>query len=152
EVYRNQFNERPDYTDGSLTFLSFPDFLLGLPAGPVSAGGNGASLSNVYVSSVVATIPDIGLRATAVDFFAVDDWRVSPTLTLNIGFRLEADGQQSEVRGRMANFFPQFYVPPPTDGTTNPITSGFVLPDNYAGPAPAGFPRKNSTLLNNPIQ
>lgn len=32
---------------GALIFLSFPDFLLGLPAGPVSSGGNGTQVSNV---------------------------------------------------------------------------------------------------------
>src|SRR6185437_3875039 len=46
EVFRNQFNSIPDSTDGTAAFLSFPDFLLGLPAGPVSAGGNGTPLSN----------------------------------------------------------------------------------------------------------
>ena len=34
EIFRNQFVNGPDNTDGSLLFLSFPDFLLGLPAGP----------------------------------------------------------------------------------------------------------------------
>ena len=46
----------------------------------------------------------------------------------------------------------QLYVPPPPGGFTNPATSGFVLADNYKGPAPAGFPRGNSTLLDNPVQ
>src|SRR5262245_19271310 len=55
EIFRNQFNESPDATDGSLTFLSFPDFLLGLPAGPVSAGGNGTPLSNVFLELSAAT-------------------------------------------------------------------------------------------------
>ena len=32
------------------------------------------------------------------------------------------------------------------------MTSGFVLADNYGGPTPAGFPRKNSTLLNDSVQ
>ena len=152
EIYRNQFNESPDYTDGSLTFLSFPDFLLGLPAGPIGAGGNSTSLSNIYVSSVAAAIPDVGMRSSAGHFFAVDDWRISSTLTINLGFRLEVNGEQSEVHGHMSDFYPQFYVPPPPGGFTNPVTSGFVLPGNYEGPAPQGYPRKNSTLLNEPVQ
>ena len=152
EIFRNQFNSRPDYTDGQLIFLSFPDFLLGLPAGPVNAGGNGTSLSNVFGTIVSAAVPDIGLRSAAADFFVVDDYKVSPALTLNLGFRLEVNGQQSEAHGRMTNFYPEFYVPPPPGGFTNPATSGFVLADNYGGPAPAGFPRKNSTLVNDPVQ
>jgi carboxypeptidase family protein len=153
EIFRNQFNLRPNITDGQLTFLSFPDFLLGLPAGPVNAGGNGTSLSNVFGTAVTAAVPDIGMRSAAAHFFVVDDFKVSPALTLNLGFRLEVNGQQSEAHGRMINFYPEFYVPPPPGGFTNPVTSGFVLADNYAGPAPpAGFPRKNSTLLNDPVQ
>ena len=152
EIFRNQFNLRPDLTDGQLTFLSFPDFLLGLPAGPVNAGGNGTSFSNVYGTAVGAAVPDIGLRSAAAHFFVVDDYKVSPALTLNLGFRLEVNGQQSEAHGRMTNFYPEFYVPPLPGGFTNPVTSGFVLADNYGGPAPEGFPRKNSTLLNDPVQ
>jgi hypothetical protein len=152
EIFRNQFNSRLDYTDGQLIFLSFSDFLLGLPAGPVNAGGNGTSLSNVFGTIVSAAAPDIGLRSTAAHFFVVDDYKVSPALSLNLGFRLEADGQQSEAHGRMSNFYPEFYVPPPPGGFTNPVTSGIALAGNYSGPAPAGFPRKNSTLVNDPVQ
>jgi len=82
----------------------------------------------------------------------VNDYKISPALTLSLGFRLEVNGQQSEAHGRMSNFYPEFYVPPPPGGFTNPVTSGFVLPDGYSGPAPEGFPRKNSTLVNEPVQ
>ncbi|HKE59516.1 MAG TPA: hypothetical protein VKB46_22555, partial [Pyrinomonadaceae bacterium] len=52
----------------------------------------------------------------------------------------------------LGNFFPEFYIRPSSGGFTDPVTSGFVLPDNYQGPAPQGFPRRNSTLVNDPIQ
>jgi hypothetical protein len=152
EIFRNQYNESPDYTDGSLTFLSFPDFLLGLPGGSVSAGGNGTPTSNVYSALASATVLHVALRSTAAHFFAVDDWKVSRNLTVSLGIRLEANGQQSEANGRMSNFDPALYVPPTPGGFTNPATSGFVLAGNYKGPAPAGFPRGNSTLLDNPVQ
>jgi hypothetical protein len=152
EIFRNQFDNGPDATDGALNFLSFPDFLVGLPAGPAGAGGNGTPLSNVYLAQSSATVPDSQLRATAAHFFAVDDWKVSATLTINLGFRLEANGQQSEAQGEMANFYPKFYVPPSPGGFTNPTTSGFVIPDNYKGPAPEGFPRTNSTLVHDRVQ
>src|SRR5260370_24146634 len=48
EIFRNQFNEKPNYTDGQLTLLSFPDFLLGLPAAPPNPGGNCTSTSQCY--------------------------------------------------------------------------------------------------------
>src|SRR5258708_31917466 len=44
-LFRSQFNQRADNTNGITLLLSFPDFLLGLPAGPVGAGGNGTTLS-----------------------------------------------------------------------------------------------------------
>jgi hypothetical protein len=152
EIFRNQFNHLNDYSHGVMTFLSFPDFLLGLPAGPAGAGGNGTSFSNIFFSSVAAGIPDMGQRASAADLFALDDWKVTRTLTINLGVRVEVNGQQSEVDGRESNFFPQFYVPPPAGGFTAPATSGFVLPSNFSGTAPAAFPRENSTLLNHPVQ
>jgi hypothetical protein len=152
EIFRNQFNHLIDYTAGVITILSFPDFLLGLPAGPAGAVGNGTSFSNVFFSSVAAGIPDAGQRASAADFFALDDWKVTPTLTMNLGVRVEVNGQSSEVDGRISNFFPQFYVPPPAGGFTAPATSGFVLPSNFSGNAPEGFPRENPTLLNHPVQ
>ena len=152
EIFRNQFNQLTDNTAGVLITLSFPDFLLGLPAGPAGAVGNGTSLSSIYASGVVAGIPHVGQRASAGHFFFLDDWKATRTLTLNLGVRVEVNGQQSEVGGRQSNFFPKFYVAPPVGGFTSPATSGFVLPGNFSGNAPEGFPRENSTLLNHPIQ
>src|SRR5215471_7693103 len=152
EIFRNQFNLGPDATDGQLIFLSFPDFLIGLPAGLISAGGNGTPLSNVFLELSSATVPHIGLRTTAAHFFAVDDWKISRALTVNLGLRLEVDGQQNEAYGRLGNFYPEFYVRPPAGGFGDPVTSGFVLPNNYHGSAPAGYPRKNSTLVSDPVQ
>jgi len=152
EIFRNQLNHRIDYSAGTMTLLSFPDFLLGLPAGPASSGGNGTSFSNIFFTSVAAGIPDAGQRASAGHFFVADDWKATRALILNIGVRVEVDGQSSEVEGRVSNFFPQFYVQPPAGGFTDPISSGFVLPDNFHGYAPTGFPRENSTLLFHPIQ
>jgi len=152
EIFQNQFKNGPDNTDGSILFLSFPDFLLGLPAGSAGTGGNGTPLSNVYLASSSATVPHTDLRSTAAHFFAVDDWQISAALSVNLGFRLEANGQQSEANGQIANFDPAFYLPPPPGGFSNPNTSGFVLPDNYQGSAPDGYPRTNATLVRNPVQ
>src|SRR5438270_341100 len=152
EIFRNQFNNLSDNTAGIMILLSFPDFLLGLPAGPAGAGGNGTSLSSIYASGLTAGILDGGQRAIAEHFFVLDDWKLTPTLTISLGVRVEVDGQPSEVQGRESNFFPQFYVAPPAGDFTSPATSGFVLPGNFSGNAPPGFPRGNSTLLNHRIQ
>jgi hypothetical protein len=152
EIFRNQFNQLIDNTTGIMILLSFPDFLLGLPAGPAGAGGNGTSLSSIFSSGVTAGIPHVGARASATDLFALDDWKAARTLTMSLGVRVEVNAQQSEVQGRQSNFFPQFYATSPAGGFGDPISSGFVLPDNFHGYAPTGFPRTNSTLLNHPIQ
>ena len=152
EIFRNQFVNGPDNTVGTLILLSFPDFLLGLPAGAAAAGGNGTPLSNIYLVQSSAIVPHSDLRSTAAHFFAVDDWKISETLSVNVGLRLEANSQHSEAGGQLANFDPDFYVRPPSGGFTNPSSSGFVLPDNYEGPAPEGFPRSNSRLVNDPVQ
>ncbi|PYX50559.1 MAG: hypothetical protein DMG79_05580 [Acidobacteria bacterium] len=68
EVFRNQFNHLSDNTHGLMVIVSFPDFLLGLPAGPAGAGGNGALFSNIFFSGVAAGIPHVGQRATAAGF------------------------------------------------------------------------------------
>jgi hypothetical protein len=93
EIFRNQFNHFTDSSAGFLILLSFPDFLLGLPAGPAAAGGDDTSFSNIYLSSVSAGIPHDGHRANAADFFVLDDWKVTRTLTMNFGVRVEVDGQ-----------------------------------------------------------
>ena len=82
----------------------------------------------------------------------LDEWKAMRTLTLSLGFRVEVNGQQREVHGRQSNFFPEFYLPPPVGGFTSPGTSGFVLSGKFSGDAPAGSPRGNATLLNNPVQ
>jgi hypothetical protein len=145
DFFRNQWNETFDFSAGSVTVLSFPDFLLGQ-----SGSSNGTAFSNIFASSVSAGIPHIGLRSTAVQFFALDDWKITPHLTVNAGFRLEVNGMQSEVHGLLSNFFPQLYVPPPPGGFTAPQTSGWALANNFSGQAPSGFPRVNPTVLNNP--
>jgi len=152
EIFRNRFDGSTNDTDGALTFLAFPDFLLGLPAGPVNEAGNGTSLSNVYLELISATPLHTQLRSTATHVFAADTWTLSPALTLNLGFRLEANGQQSEAQGHLANFYSDFYVPPAPGGFTDPSTSGFVLANNYSGSAPEGYPRENSTLVHDAIQ
>src|ERR1700687_3294440 len=149
EIFRNQFNNLSDGTAGLMFLLSFPDFLLGLPAG---AGGNGTPLSSIFGSAVNGGIPNVGERASAEHLFVVDDWKATRTFTMNLGLRVEINGQQSEAEGRISNFFPQFYVAPPPGVFKSPATSGFVLPDNFSGNAPTGFPRGNSTLLNHPVQ
>lgn len=78
--------------NGSRTGNAMADFLLGLP-------------------SVSQRAPAIGPptaygRRNSLDFFAQDDWKVTPRLTLNFGVRYEANYAMHDKYGRIATFDP----------------------------------------------
>jgi trimeric autotransporter adhesin len=72
---------------GSATGSDVADFLLGTPHSSSIAFGN----------------PDKLLRGWMLDSYVNDDWRLSPTLTLNLGVRWEYESPLSEQFGRLAN-------------------------------------------------
>ncbi len=63
------------------------DFLLGVPDTSSIAFGNA----------------DKYLRQTVSDLYAVDDWRVLPILTLNVGLRWEYGAPMTETKNRLVN-------------------------------------------------
>ena len=69
------------------TGYDFADFLLGFPQ--QTSLQFGASAYN--------------FRANSFDFFAQDDWRIRPSLSLNIGLRYEYIGPYTEAQDRIAN-------------------------------------------------
>jgi hypothetical protein len=128
---------------GILSFLSFPDFLLGRPGGSVESGGNGTNFSNVNNARITAGIGYHPFRQFDQAFFIADDWDVSPRLTLNLGLRYEFLGSLSEKYGAISNFDTRLYSPPPPGGVTS---AGYVLPENTVHPIP-GVPLVSKTLL-----
>jgi hypothetical protein len=95
----NTNNGNPSSTTGSSQLLphygtteySLGDMLLGIPAS----------------SSVTPTaLPYTYNRFTSFDFFAMDDWKVTPYLTLNLGIRYEIDNPVSEKYGNISTFVP----------------------------------------------
>jgi trimeric autotransporter adhesin len=84
----SQQNPRGAFTfTGALTGSDFADFLLGVPSTSSIAFGNA----------------DKNLRAYSSDAYITDDWRFSPTLTMQIGARWEYDTPMTESQGRLAN-------------------------------------------------
>jgi len=121
-------------------FLSWPDFLLGL-----SAANNGTRFSNVF-----ASFDDFGL--TARDYrvwegagFAQDDYRISRSLTLNVGLRYERLGQFGDTLGRNSSFdFNKADANPPPRGSL----AGFIVASNFQGALPPGVTRGDNTFGN----
>lgn len=78
---------------GTLTFTgfatgdAFADFLLGLPA----------------ASSLAFAETSTRLRGASYDAYFNDDWRLYPTLTLNLGVRWEYDAPFTERSGHLVN-------------------------------------------------
>jgi hypothetical protein len=107
------------FTRGQIDFGSFNNFLTGVPS--LSIFGSGIDYRNQ--------------RAWDYNFFAQDDWKISPKWTLNLGLRYELDLPPYETSGRAADFDPSLYRPPPLDNSGKPIgppLGGFVQADNVA--------------------
>ena len=66
--------------------------------------------------------------------YAMDDWRITPQLTVNYGLRYDALPHVSEKNNEVANFVPSLFNPAdaqspnPVDGTLNPNGPGFSNP------------------------
>jgi hypothetical protein len=83
-----QQNARGTFSfNGSLTGSDIADFLLGAPHSAAIAFGNA----------------DKALRGRSLNAYVTDDWRVNPTLTLNMGVRWEYEAPFSERLGRLVN-------------------------------------------------
>jgi hypothetical protein len=128
-------------TRGSLSFQSFPDFLLGL-----SGAENGSAFSNVFSSFSIAGPMDRRFRTNNLSAFVQDDYKVHSRLTLNLGLRWEALGNVSDADGRLPNFWPGLILESgsiPPGGTYE----GFTVAANHpAGefPIPDGVLRRDS--------
>jgi len=90
------------------TGLDFADFLLGFP----------------QQTSLQFGATSYNFRANSFDFFAQDDWRILPSLSLNLGLRYEYVGPYTETQDRIANL----EVGPGFATATPVVPAGAVLP------------------------
>jgi len=104
-----------DAAGDASTGSSLADFLLGLP----------------QQSTIDSVVTKAYLRDNVMDAYALDDWRVLPSLTLNYGLRYEYVAPYTEKYGHLA-----FVDTNPGAGFTNEteVTAGGTGP--YSGPLP----------------
>ena len=154
----------PGHSAGNPTFPTMSDFLIGLPScqaatNPTTCttanaeGTNGMAASNL---SSVGTFTALNatfsgyFHVNELDGFIQDDFQVLPRLTLNLGVRWEYDGYVTESQGLMSNIWPSLMNAVPLPGST-PATgtlAGFVVPQNYNGPVPAGLYQNTNDSVN----
>jgi len=104
-----------NFTRGQIDFQSFQDFLTG----------------KTQVSTFGSGLTDRSQRAWDYNFFVQDDWKLSRSLTLNLGLRYELDLPIYDTLGRLTTFDPALYVPRVQNGTPiGPPLGGFVQAGN----------------------
>ncbi len=165
EVERRQWNTNTKGSAiGSLGFLSFADFLLGLPGCPAGAANcnasnpvvyvngvatdtNGTSSSNVFASDGPSG-PTADVTGPAGIFHAYrfsdasaylqDNFKLLSRLTVNAGVRWDYFGLPSDSTGNFTNFWPSLAgawpALPPGGGGSY---LGYVVPSNFSGALPA---------------
>ena len=104
-----QQNARGTFSfNGSLTGLDIADFLLGAPHSASIAFGN----------------PDKILRGRSLNAYVTDDWRINPTLTVNLGLRWEYEAPFTERFDRLVNLSVS-----PGFAAATPVIGGALAPD-----------------------
>jgi trimeric autotransporter adhesin len=107
QILPGSFELAPD------TGYDFADFLLGLPQQTTLQSGTSS----------------YNFRANSFDLFVQDDWRLLPSLSLNLGVRYEYNGPYTEADNRVANLL----VAPGFTGAQPVIPAGAVVPGSAGG-------------------
>lgn len=138
--------------EDTLTDLAFSDVFENYLHSKGIAKGyyyGGAAQMSAAVNTATSGLPDPyrGFRANEVAFFAQDDWRVSPRLTVNLGLRWEYFGPPHNFRPNVdSNFYFGVPVTPIATQSTNqffPVNSPF-----FATVATGSFQVRNQGIWN----
>lgn len=121
-------------------FLSWPDFLLGL-----NAASNGTLFSNVFASVDAFGLTVREFRVWEGAGFVQDDFKISKSVTLNMGLRFDHLGQFGDRLGRNSSFDIDRADPnPPPSGSV----AGYIVASNFPGVPPPGVLRAENTFGN----
>ena len=128
---RGSFNFTPRYTSsapGLADGNAFADFLLGYPSSAQVGIGRGETDG----------------RSLWSHFYAQDDWRPSPRVTLNLGVRYEINGQMVETGNRFSNpELNRLVIASDDRGTIHPDAAALLplVPVPYVTSRDAGYGR-----------
>jgi Carboxypeptidase regulatory-like domain/TonB-dependent Receptor Plug Domain len=142
--YQDNYYSNDDMR-GTLDFISFQNFLLGLSGAPTAQNGNGTGHSDIYEETVASGIVQRYDRIRDMAFFAQDSWKPRARLTINAGLRWEYIGLPTDIYGRNGAFDPRHYVAPTA---AVPTSLGFVQAGNARNPVP-GIAKVSNTLTDN---
>ncbi|WP_263376671.1 carboxypeptidase regulatory-like domain-containing protein [Granulicella aggregans] len=102
--YQNNYFPGANY-GGALGTQSYTGLFTGDPAAGSATGYDFADFVLGYVSSLTVSqsIGDVGEREYRSAVFAQDDWKITPTLTLNLGLRYQYTQPVYEVNNKISN-------------------------------------------------
>jgi hypothetical protein len=138
-VTRSQQANNGENYNGEVDFQTWPDFVLGLNGyDNGTAAAVGLPFSNVYFSFDLLGELSADTRTWDIDGYFQDDYKVTPRLTVNAGFRYEWLPPFSALHGRATNLNPALIDPNPAASGSY---AGFTAPSDFPGTLPAGVTR-----------
>ncbi|HZY62225.1 MAG TPA: carboxypeptidase regulatory-like domain-containing protein [Edaphobacter sp.] len=103
QITRYQQNSFYPGNNGELGYMNYTGQFTALPGSGTTYGFADFLTNNVYEAAVGQVVGRTGQRQYRNAFFAQDDFKIRPNLTLNLGIRYEYDQPIYEVNNKQAN-------------------------------------------------